>query len=165
LKLRHTGDIKQRIADARAALGVAINGFADMKEEAAVLVRKNLQVVPYVHKILDKVLDITKEQADMGAAVLAAAAGKPEAVKVYERQIKERRTVLDDILTRYETSRCSPRGTAWAAYNAVSEHADHAPIRQRGAEMDRLSRRWESILVGDADEMKQLAWATALASD
>jgi phage/plasmid-like protein (TIGR03299 family) len=165
LKLRHTGDIKQRIADARAALGVAINGFADMKEEAAVLVRKNLAVVPYVHNILDQILDITKAQADLGAELLANASGKPEAVKVYEKQIKERRTVLDDILTRYETSRCTPRGTAWAAYNAVSEHADHAPTRQRGAEMDRLSRRWESVLVGDADEMKQLAWATALASN
>lgn len=165
LKLRHTGDIKQRIADARVALGVAIKGFTDMKEEAAVLVRKNLNVVPYVHNILDQVLDISKTQADLGAEMLAKAAGKPESVKTYEKQIKARRTVLDDILTRYETSRCTPRGTAWAAYNAVSEHADHAPTRQRGSDADRMSRRWESVLVGDADEMKQLAWANALASN
>ncbi len=169
LKLRHTGDIKQRIADARVALGVAIKGFTDMKEEAAVLVRKNLNVVPYVHAVLDgmlnKVVDVTEEQAALGAEMLAKAAGKPESVKTYEKQIKARRTILDDILTRYETSRCTPRGTAWAAYNAVSEHADHAPTRQRGAEADRMSRRWESVLVGDADAMKQLAWANALASN
>jgi hypothetical protein len=41
----------------------------------------------------------------------------------------------------------------------VTEFADHRkPARQIGTEQDRLSRRFESVLNGDADEIKQTAY-------
>jgi hypothetical protein len=69
---------------------------------------------------------------------------------------------LEAILTRYDSDRCGVggiRGTKWAAFNAVTEHADYAhPRRKVGTEADRLSRWFESVLTGDADEIKQTAF-------
>ena len=55
------------------------------------------------------------------------------------------------------------RGTAWSAFNAVTESADHAKIgtRRVGTLDDQRSRRFENVLAGNADEMKQAAFALA----
>ena len=55
------------------------------------------------------------------------------------------------------------RGTAWSAFNSVTESADHARIgtRRVGSLDDQRSRRFENVLAGNADEMKQVAFALA----
>lgn len=54
------------------------------------------------------------------------------------------------------------RGTLWAAYNAVSEWADHQKVTRGANEMDRLDNRLNSIWFGSANTIKQQAYAAAL---
>src|SRR5262245_23602757 len=84
--------------------------------------------------------------------------------KARERIEEQKKNALEDILKRYESERCTPRGSLWAAFNAVTEHADHqTKERQSRREETRLSRRFDSILTGEADELKQAAYSQALA--
>src|SRR5262249_24375734 len=125
----------------------------------------------YANDVLDAVLDISAANAAMGADVLAASiavtqAARDLAAKSIEKKIERRGEILEDILTRYESERNGVngmRGTAWAAFNAVTERADHGRFgRQDSDELTRLSRRFESTIAGDADEMKQVAFAVAM---
>jgi hypothetical protein len=57
------------------------------------------------------------------------------------RTIVERGSIPDDILNRYEQERTGiggARGAAWAALNAVTEHADH---RAGGRRVDARAER------------------------
>lgn len=165
ISIRHTGDVKAKIDDARQALGLSVKRFADFGEKATAMARVQADPMEYAAEVLDAVLDVTDAQARMGADILAAAMAKTDAqreslVKVYQKAIVKREKLLDDILTRYESPRCQ-KGTVWGAYNAVSEAADHGNWhRYQGENKD--SRRFESVLVGDADDLKQVAWQTAV---
>jgi phage/plasmid-like protein (TIGR03299 family) len=107
LSIRHTGDVKDKIAAAQAALNIAVNDFAEYKEKAEYLYSKQLPIKAYAHDVLDAVLDITQAQADMGADVLAAAIAKTQAqqdllAKSFEKKIERRGEILADIIERYE---------------------------------------------------------------
>ncbi len=171
MSIRHTGSVKDKIKAAQKALGIAVEEFADYKETAEALYRKPLEIKHYAHDVLDAVLDITQAQANMGPDVLAAAiattqASRELARKSFEQKIERRGEILADILERYESERCgigSIRGTAWSAFNAVTEHADHAKVgRQSQDPLTRMSRRFESVISGAADEMKQTALQIAM---
>ena len=56
----------------------------------------------------------------------------------------------------------SVAGTAWAAYNGVSEYADHG-MKYKGSPDERANRRLESVWFGRADELKQTALDNAIA--
>jgi len=178
LKIRHTGSIRGKLDDARRALGIAVRGFERFREQADTL---RATRVPderaYFGEVLDAVLDMTAARAGLGAerladadilaAVIAGQEAKHRAVKSYQRAIDERGAILSDILQRYERERCGvggARGTAWAALNAVTEHADHwTGGRKVGTQQERDGRRMESILTGERDGMKQTALSAALA--
>ena len=53
------------------------------------------------------------------------------------------------------------RGSAWAAYNAVSEWADHQKSFRGADSILRQQRRLDSIWFGSSNELKQHAWAGA----
>ena len=55
------------------------------------------------------------------------------------------------------------RGTAWAAYNAVSEWADHQRDYRGSDEAARANNRLNSVWFGAANDVKQQAYASALA--
>lgn len=171
--LRHTGDIKARIADARVALGLAVSGFDKYAEKAQALVEAKVPVVNnYFDDVLDAVLEVTAAESIKGASALAAALQVTEAEralveKSFEKKIERRGEILEEILGRYEGEKCGIagiRGTAWSAYNAISEFADHGKLNARQSKDAELreSRRFESTLIGDADELKQVAFARAL---
>jgi phage/plasmid-like protein (TIGR03299 family) len=178
--LRHTGDLKARIAEARRALGLTVKGFAKFAEVAGVMVRTPLpDVKVYVNEVLDEVLDITAAKIAEGADAIAArihgaVANTPEAqtardklVKHLERQIARRREIVDDILTIYEGPTCKigdMSGTAWAGWNSVTGWIAHGKTKQRqvGTMEARLSRKFESIICGDGDNVNQIAFQKAL---
>ena len=64
-------------------------------------------------------------------------------------------------MDRYDSERCQ-HGTAWGGFNAFSEEADHGNLFHRYTGENKDSRRFESILTGEADDLKQAAWATAV---
>jgi hypothetical protein len=84
-----------------------------------------------------------------------------------EKKISRRGEILEDIISRFESERCQVNGIAgslWAAMNAVTEHADYANGKRHvGTSEAQASRKFESVLAGDADEMKQAAYQGALA--
>jgi len=169
LSIRHTGSVQGKIAAARQALGLAVKGFEEFKEAGESLVNKSCDIRHYANDVLDAVLEMTAAKAAMGADVLASTlavtqASRDLAAKSFERKIEHRAELLNDILERYESARCHPRGSAWAAFNAITEHADHSDFgRKVGTLEGRRSRRFESVMVGERDEMKQAAFAQAMA--
>lgn len=165
LSILHVGDMKKRVEAAREALGLSVRGFSDFADKAEAMTRAELPIQNYASDILDACLDVTAAECERGPDLLARAISKTQAdydlqYKRFERKIATRGKVLADILERYETERCSPAGSAWAAYNAVSEHADHYKA-QRGPRDGRDERLMERILIGSGDDMKQVAWSKA----
>jgi hypothetical protein len=170
LKIRHTGNIKSKIRDARAALGLAVQSFDRFKDAADTMTRKRLEPVPYFNGVLDAVLEVTEAQIKRGFSPLDAAMQATQAQidlerKAFESAAERRRDILSDILNRYESATNGAngmRGSAWSAFNAVTESADHAKIGRRvGSLDDQRSRRFENVLSGAADEMKQAAFQMA----
>lgn len=169
LTIPHTGDVKAKIARAQDALGLDVEKVGEYRDAAAVLVNTPVNIQNYANDVLNAVLDVTAAQALLSAHALAAPLGVKEANqelarKSFERKIERRGEVLEDILERYESERCGIdgiRGSAWSAFNAVTEHADHGE-KYKGTAEEKVSRRFESTLYGDQDELKQIAYELAL---
>lgn len=166
--MRHTSNLKQRVAAAQSALGIAVKQVDRYRESAELLCRKKVEPIPYFDGLLDIVCDITKADATKGADVLAAAIAMTEADRSIEaariqRQIDKRHSHLDDLWTRYESEKNGlggMRGTGWAALNAVTESANHGNLAGRvtGDAATKRSRRFESVINGAADEVMQVAF-------
>jgi phage/plasmid-like protein (TIGR03299 family) len=178
LKIRHTGSIKAKIAAAQQALGMAVKSFDQFREAAEVMTTKKVEIRHFANGVLDAVLDVTAAEAakgfdPLGAAMLAtqAAALVPGALdlarKSFEAKVERRGELLEEIIAAYETEkngRNSMRGTAWAAFNAVTDAADHSKLgRKVGTADEQRSRRFENVLAGQADDMKQAAFQLATA--
>ena len=169
IKIRHTGSVKSKIRAAQTALGIAVDSFAQFRQAAEVMTSKPLEVRTFANAVLDAVMDVTEIEQKAGFGPIAAsivdATERDAASKRFDAATEKRGKMLDEIMTRYEGRRNGVggmRGTAWAAFNAVTEAADHAkPGRRVGSQDDQRSRRFESILAGAADEMKQVAFRLA----
>ncbi len=166
ISIRHAGDLKAHVASAQNALGLAVQRVEKYKEDAEVLSRAKVEPVPYFEGLLDAVLEVTKAEALMGADALAAAVAMTEAEQIvktshYKREIEKRETLLEDVLSRYESGTnavSGMRGTGWSALQAVTESANHGELggRYKGKEKD--SRRFENIVMGEADRISQVAY-------
>ncbi len=170
LKIRHTGNIKSKIREARQALGMAVQSFETFKDAADTMSTKRMDAIPFFNGVLDAVLDVTEAQTKKGFSPLESAMQATQAQldlerKAWEAKAERRRDILGDIINRYESRTNGVngmRGTAWSAFNAVTESADHMKSGRRvGSLDDQRSRRFENVLAGAADEMKQAAFALA----
>lgn len=170
LKIRHTGNIKSKIRDARNALGLSVQSFETFKDAADTMARRKVEPMPFFNGVLDAVLDLTEAKMKAGFSlegIIDATQVQIDAErKAFEAAAERRREVLTDIINRYESDTNGAngmRGTAWSAFNAVTESADHAKIgtRRVGTLDDQRSRRFENVLSGAADEMKQAAYSLA----
>lgn len=171
LSIRHTGNVKAKIAEAQSALGLAVEGFHKFRDQAEVLARTPLpNVEDYFDNVLDQVLDVTAAEALKGfnplEAALLTAEARAKKEEAFLKACERRSNILDDILQRYESPTNGvggTRGSAWSALNAVTEHANHAePSRKIGSQHAQASRRFESVTVGDADRLNQIALEQAL---
>jgi phage/plasmid-like protein (TIGR03299 family) len=57
LHFRHTGDVKAKVADARLALGLAVQGIDRFKETAEAMASTKCEVKHYANDVLDAVLE------------------------------------------------------------------------------------------------------------
>lgn len=166
--IKHTKNAKTKMIDAARMLGFARENVEQFNAAAKEMVHQPLQIQHYANDVLDAVLDITAADSIKGSDALAAAldvtqAERELAAKSFERKIKARGEVLTDILERYETGRCEPRGTAWSGFNAITESVDHGRLggRYRGNSNERAESRFESVLLGRGDDIKQTAFEMA----
>ncbi|OAI41893.1 hypothetical protein AYO40_06935, partial [Planctomycetaceae bacterium SCGC AG-212-D15] len=79
---------------------------------------------------------------------------------------KNNAKVIETLRTNYHNATNTlpgVQGTAWAAYNAVSEYADHQRTTRGRNDRERADNRLNSIWFGSANDLKQKAFAGALA--
>ncbi len=133
MTIRHTGSLQDRVQQARRAFGILTERFDRYQTELNALVGKALSVA----------------EADSYFA------------SFFDEEAKTTKSNLAKIKINFDNGLNSLRGirhTAWAAYNAVSEFADHQK-RVRGNADARLNSNW----FGTSNDLKQKAFESALA--
>ena len=167
--IAHTGNISGKIAEARRAVGIAAHRFEEHKNEALAMATVDIDCRGYFEAVLDRVLDVTQAQLEVGvSSLLDTMIGIDESNRDIEaarieRMFNARTSILSDIIERYDSERCDVgRGTAWSAFNAVTESADFGLLGGRYVGKDRESNRFESIIGGRADDVKQEARSVAM---
>ncbi len=127
-KIRHTASMGSKVTDARHALGIANKFFAEFEEKAQALTRVQMN-------------------ADKFKGFIKAAGFDPEAEQ------GRAKSSADDLWRLFETGKGqdmpSARGTAWGAYNAVTEYlTHHRPTRVTNGFKSEREARLNSLWFG-----------------
>jgi phage/plasmid-like protein (TIGR03299 family) len=145
LTVSHHPRLESRIQDARAKLGVITARFGMFGDELHALVAKRLVVAEAV-------------------AYFRSLAGM-DIPGGTDRQRKSREKIYQQFQTNFDNERNTLAGmkhTAWAAYNAVSEWADHQRTYRGLNPVEKLNRRLDSVWFGTSHQIKQAAYRGAL---
>jgi phage/plasmid-like protein (TIGR03299 family) len=157
--VRHRESLVDRVAEARQQLGLTLARVDRFQEEIDALARTPLSgpAVPRYFRsalelpALEELLEAPKESWPRLARGLLA--------EQSERQRAAQARLLERLAENFEAPKNRLRGiegTAWAAYNAVSQYVDHQ-MRVGSAEA-----RLNSVWFGNGDRLKQHAFARAL---
>jgi len=109
--------------------------------------------------LLDSILDNHDQQDEVMNDLLAGHYAETEA------RGKRNAVILDTVLGNFENERNSLPGierSAWAAYNAISEWADHGRKSRGRTDEERADNQLNSIWFGSSNEIKQNAYQSAL---
>jgi phage/plasmid-like protein (TIGR03299 family) len=146
MTISHHPRLESRVKEARQKLGVLAARFDAFDDE--------------LHAMLAK--DLAVPEAD-GYFRDLAGVGVPH---LTDRQKRARDTAYAHMAENFDNPRNTLPGvkhTAWGAYNAVSEWADHQKAYRGKTEADRLDNQLNSIWFGGAHQIKQAAYRGALA--
>jgi phage/plasmid-like protein (TIGR03299 family) len=139
IKIRHTANLGQKVADAQKALGIMSQQFTIFEE-----ISQKLATVQVTHRTLKDYVVST---------------GLIPAVTDEKDQSSRARNIMEQVSNLFERGKGAEldgaRGTLWGAFNAVSEYTDH----YRGPS---LTNRTESLLYGSGANIKQTAFERAL---
>jgi len=139
LVISHHESLEQRVAEARTKLGVIVSRMDEFADQAQALARKSLN---------------SEELANYFTSL------------VNGRSEKQQKKLLESFAVNFDNERNNLPGigrTAWAAYNAVSEWADHQMGAGAGSNTDkRIEGRLNSIWFGQANAFKQMAFTQAM---
>jgi phage/plasmid-like protein (TIGR03299 family) len=134
ISLQHTSRVTSRIQEAREALKLSFRYMDDFQEMAEKLIEKQISDDKFM-VVVDKLWEPT----------LDAKKGEPTKLTV------DRRLALKSIFTGSPTCEVG-RGTAWAAFNAITEYTDwYAPEWKNG------TTRAQRIASGSLDNTKDRA--------
>lgn len=145
LTISHHPRLETRIAEARTKLGIIAARFDQFDEE--------------LHAMLAK--DLSGSEASgyfRGLSGMDSPGGT-------DRQKKSREKVFGQMLDNFDNDRNTLPGvkhTAWGAYNAVSEWADHQRNYRGTSPAEKLNRRLDSVWFGASHQLKQAAYYGAL---
>jgi len=164
--LRHSGKVTLRIEEARKALGVVRRQVEQTAEAYQSLAARSL-TGDEVRDYFAAVFPYAKEPAVGETDAEAVARLMGQSVSVLQRQAEEARARVDEIRDTITRLMGSGRGseyaagTAWGAYNAVTEYTDHVyPVLKSGQVSP---HRQQSVLFGAMGDTKQRALTEALA--
>jgi phage/plasmid-like protein (TIGR03299 family) len=139
LVVYHSESLERRVKEAREKLGIIVGRVDRFEEEVQTLARRQLSQEQLTAYFVSLVKDRSERQ---------------------QKQLLERFAANFDGETN---TLPSVRGSLWAAYNAVSEYADHqATVRGKDAHQ-RADGRLYSAWFGSGANMKQQAYEAALA--
>ncbi len=138
LTLKHDGTVHERLAAVREIIAHAQGKVADKFDEARKLVAKRLEKTEF-QKFVDEVLPPPAEDNERPGL-----------------RLKARELVAWNFYSNPRQNLPGIERTAWAAYNAVSEFADHS------AKFRTTESRFTSVIEGGANDLKQKAFDTAL---
>jgi phage/plasmid-like protein (TIGR03299 family) len=182
-KIRHTSGYRNRLDVVKDHLAKVSEDFRAFKEQAERLATVKMNT-KQVHGYFTAVVDDLKADSKVGGVALTAEsivsgealkailegtaeADKAELTRSYERQVRARQTLWEEIMGRYESPTCDTPavgGSAWAAVNAVTETAQHSDkVVYRGEGRTRLEARMDSITGGKALVAQEVAMTRALA--
>lgn len=139
LKLWHSESLQSKLAAAKKSLGVVLTRVEKFELESQALAKRSMS------------------QNDLAKYFVGLCADKAE-----KTQQKMMETFLEN-LSNERNSMKGIEGSAWAAYNAASEFADHQMKVNGTTDDERLNRRLNSVWFGAAAEFKQKAWKAAMA--
>lgn len=145
LAISHHPRLESRVQEARMKLGIIAARFDKFDEE--------------LHAMLDKDLSVTEANGYFRGL------SGVDLPTQSDRQKNRRDKVYGQMLANFDNDRNTLPGvthTAWAAYNAVSEWADHQKIHRGGNPAEKMNRKLDSIWFGGAHQVKQAAYHGAL---
>ena len=155
IRFQHTGDFDEKLKQARTVLGLAIQEADRFQEKVSALVGKKLtaeETTFLLSDTYDANFGRLPEPTQVSAEVLEKlVAKKANLIQQWEVNLANERQNMRGI-----------RGTAWAAYNAVSEFHDHD--RGRFADVSTSDARIASNIFGTSARAKAQAFKLALAT-
>jgi hypothetical protein len=145
MTISHHPRLESRIAEARAKLGIIAARFDKFDDE--------------LHAMLAKDLTVTEAGGYFRGLSGTELPGQSA------RQKKSREQIFGQMLGNFDNDRNTLPGvkhTAWGAYNAVSEWADHQRKYRGASPADKLDRQLDSVWFGQSNQFKQAAYRGAL---
>lgn len=143
VSIMHKGDLEAKIRQAQQVLGLARRFF-----DAAAAV-------------IDRLAGYSPSAAQLGA-YFRELYPDPEEGKDNARAVKVRGELQRLFEEGSGHDQPGVKGTAWAAYNAVTEYTDHFRTARGRDDASRASRRLGSIWFGSGAQLKARAWDLAL---
>jgi phage/plasmid-like protein (TIGR03299 family) len=157
ISCQHTGNLQGKLEAARYALGLITNTTKRFEAQVRILAAKHLTV--------DGVKQYFDETYDATFGILPQVDETDEkSRRRYEHRLEKRDAMLARWAQNFESERqtlAGIRGTAWAAYNAVSQWHEHE--RGRFGTVQESDGRVHSNIFGVSDAGKQVAFQKALA--
>lgn len=144
LTINHFTNLETRVSEARRKLGIIAARFDAFDDELHAMLAKQLkpaQVETYFN-----------DQLGIGA----------DSSELARKLSVEKIRVLNENFVNPRNTLRGMKGTAWAAYNAVSEYADHQKNWIGKTAADKLNTQLNSIWFGGSNALKQGAYADAL---
>lgn len=132
-RIRHSGTIEGKLAEARKALGIAFRNTETVQEVATRLAGKSL-VDRQVQELFEKVWPISDEATE-------AVRERAHATLAFENYLGS--PTVDAI-----------RGTAWGALQGLTEYVDHEIAYKSKTRGDNLDARADSLIYGAGEGAK-----------
>jgi phage/plasmid-like protein (TIGR03299 family) len=147
LAISHKGDVKSKLAQARSILGTANEKFDQYAQASRALAAHRMSYDEW-----DQYLNVLCPRLDPK---------DPDYTEERARRIQETREAIAQRYLLSDAQRVPGiEQTAWAAFNAVTEHIDHLP--RRGATMRaKAEARFNVALYGPGRDQKERAFQTA----
>ena len=146
LTVRHTGKMADKLSQARRILQGVTASFDEHAQTCKGLARATMtdaEWTAYLDVMCPRLSELDPDWTPRRA-----------------RAISETRQAIEDCYRNARQTLDGVKGTAWAAYNAVSEHIDHLP--RRGATRDQKAEaRFNVCLYGAGRDQKERAFQAA----
>lgn len=142
LSFQHTGDVRGRAEQGVAAIGSILANFKSHGAQAQALAARKLSRSEF-DSYLDEVLPLPEQYTQKGGLN-----GQ------YTKAERVRSTITARYLHGALNNLPGISGTAWGAFNAITEHVDHS---------EETEAKLRSATQGGGSKLKSLAWSKAVA--